>query len=110
MSSTDDARLLRFFRDRIVPAAEQLRERGCTFFAVGPDPEASTWWESGSEEEPVLIEFEAGDAARILHARWMSDGYPELAALAVPLLELAEGLRTTQEESGEVSPYVYVMY
>jgi hypothetical protein len=110
MSSTDDARLLRFFRDRIVPAAEQLRERGCSFFAQGPDPEASTWWESGSEEEPALIEFDAADAARILNARWMSDGVPELAALAVPLLELAEELRATQEESGEVSPYVYVMY
>ena len=110
MSSTDDARLRRFFRDRIVPAAEQLRERGCSFFAEGPDPEASTWWESGSEEEPALIEFEADDAARILHARWTSDGVPELADLAAPLLELAEELKTTQEESGEVSPYVYVMY
>ncbi len=109
MSSTDDAKLRRFFRDRIVPAAERLRERGCSFLAEGPDPEAASWWVE-SEEEPVLIDFEADEAAGILHARWMSEGYPELAALAAPLIELAEALRTTQEESGEVSPYVYVMY
>ena len=110
MSSTDDAKLRRFFRDRIVPAAERLRERGCSFLSEGPDPEAGSWWVEGSGEEPVLIDFEADEAAEILHARWMSEGYPELAELAAPLIELAEALRTTQEESGEVSPYVYVMY
>ena len=110
MSSTDDAKLRRFFRDRIVPAAERLRERGAGFLTEGPDPGAESWWVEVSEEEPVLIDFEADEAAEILHARWMSEGYPELAALAAPLLELAEALRTTQEESGEVSPYVYVMY
>lgn len=109
MNSTDDDKLRTFFREKIIPAAIQLRERGVELFPLGPDPEAESWWEPGpTEDEFVELAPEQIEAA--LSARWQAADLPELVALVAPLMELARELEVTEEPSSDVSPFVYVMY
>lgn len=109
MSSTDEDKLRTFFREKLVPAAIKMRERGVRLFPTGPDPDVESWWEPGpTEDEFVELAPEQIEAA--LAARWQAAGLPELVALAGPLMELARELEMTEEPSREVSAFVYVMY
>ena len=113
MSSTDDARLDKFFDKRIVPAATRLRERGVRFFPLGPETEAETWYLGPPVAEPEFVEFEERDCAAALRARWERQELPELVQLVEPLLELAGRLTPPPEASDDaasLSPFVYVMY
>jgi hypothetical protein len=109
MSSTEEAKLRAFFREKLVPAAIKLRERGVELFPVGPDPDAESWWEPGPTEEE-FVELAPEEIEAALVARWQAADLPELVALAEPLMKLARELEVTEEPSSEVSPFVYVMY
>ncbi len=41
---------------------------------------------------------------------WTSQGSPELAALAPTLSKLAKSIYLVEEQSEEVSPFIYVMF
>ena len=110
MSSTDERRLRRFFQDELVRAARELRQRGVSFFPLRAEPEQPTWYVPGPVGEPEFVEFEAEDCERRLRDYWQAQGLPELARLAGPLLELAHSLELDEEQSADVSPFVYVMY
>jgi hypothetical protein len=110
MSSTDEAALRRFFESQLVPAAKELRDRGVRFFPLGPEPEAETWYEPPPDAEPEFVEIEPEAFAAELRARWAGEGLPELAALAEPLMALAREVEVGEDESAEISPFVYVMY
>ena len=110
MRSTDEARLRRFYRRRLRPAAEELRARGVGFFPLGPEPEASSWYEEGPSGEPEFVELEPEDLERALREHWGREGLSELVALVGPLAELAKKLETPREDPGDVSPFIYVMY
>jgi hypothetical protein len=109
MSSTDDARLQRFYDEHLVPAARRLRERGVRFFPLGPEPEAETWYEAppGGDDFFTLDEAECGD---VLRNMWQETGLPELALLVDGLMELSRELEVAEEETPDISPFVYVMY
>jgi hypothetical protein len=109
MSSTDEDKLRRFFREKLAPVAQKLRERGVDLFPMGPDPDSESWWEPGPTEEP-FVELAPEEVEAALAARWQAADLPELVALAGPLMELARELEITEEPSSEVSPFVYVMY
>jgi hypothetical protein len=108
MSSTDDRLLRRFWTARVVPAAEALRRRGVRFFPLGPEP-AETWYE-GPPAAPDFRRPEEGALGAELAFRWNAEGFPELAALAAPLEELAGQLEIGEEPTPDISPFVYVMY
>ncbi len=111
MSSTEEARLGRFFDRRMVPLAEKLRARGARFFPMGPDPQVSSYYVAPRRGKPAFTELEgAADCERALRDLWEEQRIPELAALAGPILELARQVEIREEESGEISPFVYVMY
>ena len=110
MSSTDEKRLRRFYRDHLVPVAERLRARGVSLFPVGPEPEADTWYRPGPSGEAEFVEIEIDDCERLIRELWEARGLPEIAELAGPLMELSRELEQTEEQSSEVSPFVYVMY
>lgn len=109
MNSIDDFRLRRFFRKRLVPVAEKLRARGFSFFPLGPEPEAETWYE-GPPTEPKFTSLNVDECEAALRELWRSQDLPELAELADELMKLAEHLEIHEEESADVSPFVYVMY
>jgi hypothetical protein len=110
MSSTEDPRLSRFFDRRLVPLAERLRARGHRAFALGPDERSPSYYVAPDPGEPFLELDDAEACERALRELWQRRGLPELAALAGPLLELARKLEVREDDSGEVSPFVYVMY
>jgi hypothetical protein len=104
-----DARLREFFEARIVPAAERLRERGVSFFPLGPDPARQSYYARRAEATTRIAEFEAESAAAELRALWGE--HPELLSLIDPLLELAAELRQRDQDRGaEVSPFIYAMF
>lgn len=107
---TDDLRereLRQFFQKRIVPAAEALRERGATFFALAPDRTATSYWNSRPRGEGYI--FTVGDElAGELHAMWRE--YPELQALADDLAVMTRTLAERREESADVSSFIYAMF
>ena len=108
MSSTDDLRLRRFFRRRLVPVAKKLRSRGVSFFPLDQEPEAETWYE-GPPMGPKFTSLDVDECEAALRAFWQERELPELAELAGELIALATHLEVQEEESAEVSPFVYVM-
>lgn len=110
MNSTDDERRARhYFDTRIVPCAKRLAERGVRFFALGPTEHESTWYEEPPEQDD-FVELEPADLEAALHDHWQAQGYPELAELTSSLLALAEALEVKEQDSADISPFVYVMY
>lgn len=110
MSSTDDARLRRFYVDRLEPAARRLWERGVAFFPLGPDPTETTYYvapPTGPDFSTLDDESGCGEALRQM---WSSEGYPELAELVPELMAIARELEVVEEEMTDISPFVYVMY
>ena len=109
MRSTDTRAIEVFYERHLLPAAEALRERGVRFFPRGPEPDAESWYEA----PPTGPDFRSLDASEIeaaLRSLWEGQSLPELAELAAPLLELARTLEVDEEQTGDVSPFVYVMY
>ena len=109
MSSTDELRLRRFFRKRLLGAAEKLRARGVSFFPLGPEPEAETWYH-GPPAEPKFTSLNVEECEAALRELWQGQDLPELADLAGEMMNLAQHLEVQEEESADVSPFVYVMY
>ena len=79
------------------------------FFPLGPDPEAESWYE-GPPPEADFVRLATDDVEAALRERWEAQGLPELAALAGPLLALAASLEVHEEQTPDISPFVYVMY
>ncbi len=121
MSSTDRDEAARralesFFDERLTPLSMKLREQGVTLFAPGPDPTRESYFVTRHQPAMTREEFEApscedfDDFARRLEAMWKSRGREDLAELSGDLARLARLAYTLDEESAEVSPFVYVMF
>jgi hypothetical protein len=110
MSSTEQTRLGRFFDKKLVPLAEKLRTRGVRFFPMGPDAQADSYYVAPRRGPEFTLLEGPEDCEKALHDLWDGQKIPELALLAAPLLELARQVEIREEETGEISPFVYVMY
>jgi hypothetical protein len=109
MSSTDGRReelAIRFFRERLVPAAALLRARQARLLPEGPDSAATTYYVTRPSSEEYVFDLGV-PLADVLRRQWKD--YPELANLSDDLARLARDLRQ-KEESGEVSPFIYAMF
>ena len=107
---TDEAReqeLRRFFQERIVPTAEALRQRGVSFFALGPDRSAASYWITRAGGEGYIFEL-GDDLARELRDMWHA--HPELQALADDLAAMTLMMANRREESADVSSFIYAMF
>jgi hypothetical protein len=107
---TDDAQehgLRQFFQDRIVPAANALRERGVFFFALAPDRTQHTYWSKRSRGEGYI--FQVGDDLEgQLREMWRA--CPELQALADDLATMARAMGERREQPADVSSFIYAMF
>ena len=107
---TDDAQeraLRQFFQDRIVPAAEALRARGISFFALEPDRATTSDWKARPRGEAYIFAI-GDDVAGELHTMWRE--HPELQALADDLAAMTRALAERREESADVSSFIYAMF
>ena len=108
-----EARLRRFFEERLTPAAESLRQRGVRFFDSAPTSESVTedasWWQP-APTWPDLSELDPERWVDTLVELWRNQGLDELVALAPELAELASELELGEESDADLSPFLYVMY
>ena len=120
MSSTDAKRFAAkakaFFERRLMPAAHALRARRGEPFPRTFDYAAATYYERRAKAtmEPADFELPSIDSPQALSAAlerfWKERSSPELARLAPDLAELAQEVRAGEEDSGEVSPFIYQMF
>ena len=99
-----------FFKDRLAPAAQALRARNVSLFPVAPDPDADSYFQPCDPDKPLVSEIDLGHAAAMLQELWTSQELPELAEIAHDLMQLARALKQEQEDTGEISPFIYEMY
>lgn len=118
MSSTDqpvqqDAerqeKLRRFHANKIVPAAESLHRRGVQFFDREATLGVLTWYEA-PPKGPDIVSVEASDCGDALARMWQEQGFDELVRLAPELQAMAEEMEQEEDPSGDVSPFLYMMY
>lgn len=105
-----------FFREVLVPVALRERESGREFFALRPDEAAESYYVEPTKGSmrPEDFELRAGESVeefvRELAALWSSEGREELAAIAPRLAALASEVREDEEQTDDVSPFMYVMF
>jgi hypothetical protein len=105
-----------FFREVLVPAALRERDSGREFFALRPDAESESYYvePTKSAMRPEDFELRACESVeefvRALAALWASEGGVELAAMAPRLAALAAEVREDEEQTDDVSPFMYVMF
>jgi hypothetical protein len=107
---TDDTRhreLLQFYRERVVPAAEELRRRGVSFFEPGPERTRDSYWDTRPRGEGYVFQI-GDDLAQELHVLWRD--HPELRALADDLAAMTRELAERGEEPADVSSFIYAMF
>lgn len=102
-----EAELRRFFEERLAPAAEQLRKRGVSFFALQPDRGAKSYWRSRARGEGYVFQI-GDDLGGELHEMW--SGAPELQALVADLVTMTRTMAAQREESADVSSFIYAMF
>lgn len=120
MNSTSRKDLLNakeFFFDVLVPLANKLHHKSDPiFFHKVPEPAKATYFVKRDKLTMTPEDFEAGtcnspeDLKKALISLWTAEGYSELPIMADAIATLAESARHTEEQSSEVSPFIYVMF
>jgi hypothetical protein len=108
MSSTNgrEELAMRFFRECLLPAAQNLQARGAELIPGARDSTAATYYAARRADESYIFDLSL-TLADVLRSQWRD--FPELVALADDLVRLARDLRQ-KEESVEVSPFIYAMF
>ena|SRR2546423_3944083 len=105
-----------FFFGELMPLAGQLRARGEVFFPLSADPSATTYYTKRDKTAMTAKDFEVAGCDAVesfeqaLIALWTSQGYPQLTSLAPALSRLAKSLQHIDQQTEEVSPFIYVMF
>ena len=106
-----------FFDEVIKPLAERARAEGKSFFPLGPDPEASTYFMEAPRRSmrPEDFELRAAESPEQFVAElaslWTHEGNDELAAMAPRLAELASAMAAQEQpEAEDLSPFIYAMF
>lgn len=112
LNDTQKEELLRtFYHERLVPIAKEARARGVEFFPAGPDATAESYYIERNDDGNYVHEINADDLAGDLRELWGRRGdLSELVDLAVPIVDLAEAIKETDETPEDVSPFIYAMF
>lgn len=120
MSSTNpentEVAIKQFCEKEFRPVAEKLTAEGHRFFEHGGNEDADSYYIRRSRKSMRKEDFEtpsfknAAEFAAELSAMWKSQGLDDLASLTPSMARLAEQLQQVEEQSDEVSPFVYVMF
>lgn len=120
MNSTDPKNNLsmisKVFSEQLLPLAAQIKANKKDFFEKHGDPSRKTYYVQREQRTvnrdsfaPIGCETE-GELSSALAKLWESQGYPELILLAQSFATLAVACRSDEEQSEEVSPFIYVMF
>jgi hypothetical protein len=97
-----------FYREHLLPLADKAKERGIVFFPPGKDEGTESYYIERQDDGSYIHEIDAANLTKELENLWQD--FPELAALAGPMVELAETVKEDEESTDEVSPFIYAMF
>ncbi len=106
----------KFFSKEVLPLSKKMTAEGKAFFPTGFEPDEQSYYIKRQKTTMAKEDFEVAGCdsfeafEKALAAMWRSQGYPELAALAPGLAGLSKALYSAEEQTGEVSPFIYVMF
>lgn len=116
MSKANDAQLRRLFRRDLTRITAHCRQEGFEVMAPGPDEDLESYYTPAPTRRMSKADFETGGAECVEHLEeallrlWPESDRPQLAALASKIARVARSVRATDEQSSELSQFVYVMY
>src|SRR5688572_31764994 len=103
-------RLARFFRERILPIAENAAASGIEIFPLRPDRSYESYFVDRQPGESYIHTIDPDSMEAELSRLWSSNDALGMKDLAKPIVELAEELREKEPESDDVSPFIYAMF
>ena len=109
------AALERFFERELMPLAKDLKAKGAVLLDGSLQPQASSYYLNRAPQPGAqVLEWGGADSVEDLERElvrlWRDPASPPLASLAPSIAKLAELLRRDEEQSAQVSEFVYVMY
>jgi hypothetical protein len=106
----------RLFDEGLLPLAKALRAKGVTFLEARLSKDASTYFVARPRRSMARADFETGGCASPetvesdLVRLWSNERDSALARLAPRMAKLARALRRVEDDAGEVSTAIFVMY
>ena len=123
MNSTKEERftveIRDFFEKELMPLAKKMQQEGVSFFSLVSNPDVHTYY---VDRDKIITPFKncemkgydsIDDCIQALTELWILQGYSKLAALAPTLskiTKLCRSLEQEEEQKGEVSPSMYVLF
>jgi len=102
--------LTAFYRDWIMPLAENAAAANVVIFPMDPDVGSESYFKDRADGESYIHAIDSDDLETELRKLWANDTVPDIEAIVVPLLSLAEIIREKEQTSDEVSPFIYAMF
>jgi heme oxygenase len=105
-----------FWQNLVSLASDLHRINDPLFFLKKPDPSKETYWKHRENLSMKPLDFERGGARsaeelkNALAGLWSAEGNLALTVLADGIGEIAESAHVSEEQSSEVSPFIYVMF
>ena len=105
-----------FFEQELMLLATELKQQGDIIPWVSLDADASTYYKTRQKTSMSKQDFEIGGHSTLetfaadLTAFWESNDDSKICKLIPSLTELANELYFVEDESENLSPYIYVMF
>ena len=106
-----------FFLEVLVPLAKKLHSNKTPiFFRKKPDPAIDTYFMKRKKTTVTPEDFETGGCnspeglKKALVSLWTAEGHAELLTIADEITKLAGSAHYPDEQSSDVSPFIYVMF
>ena len=105
-----------FFEQELMLLAKELKQQGDIIPWVSLDADASTYYKTRQKTSMSKQDFEIGGYSTLetfaadLTAFWENNDDSKICKLIPSLTELANELYLVEDESENLSPYIYVMF
>lgn len=105
-----------FFDKELMPLATRLKGAGRPMFPTGAEAGKASYFKTRARtamgrEDFIVKGVESPEAfGAAMKGHWEKSAFPEMAALAPSMANLAGLLRGEPESDEEVSPFIYVMF
>jgi len=120
MNSTEENTAGLADQDRFLSAflsvAEEIRRDVGDLFPLGPDNGSTTYYRNRRKTRMRREDFEVEGLLSLdnleiaLRQMWEEQGLTALASLAPAIVDAARALHGLEEETDEISPFIYVMF
>ena len=109
-------KILKFFYDEVMPLSADLKQKGEIIPWVSIDVDAITYYKTRQNKSMNKQDFEIGGHSTLetfsadMSAFWGNKDDTKLCKIIPSLTKLANELYLVEDESRELSPYIYVMF